>query len=605
MTILLKSFQTVTVADIFKTYSKYLQEKKKTAELSNAKTALVRFTVPGWSNVYPSGTKSTADEVREGLAFLSQVTAEQFKEALSVQEAVFEHLQIDKSHRRRNRSPLNQMVMWAETQGYFGITEPENKTAQTDDEVTFRLRSPCGQRRQYAQDIKLRSTPRHGNYGLGSHPGDFVNSALEKQLNELVTYLSEKRRPPTIKKDLQQTKFLLGWLHRERGIPLDDLRLESIVPFIPINPILNDYKRKKGRDKGVVDTRRYDAAKFTLVRESKEQAVKTRERIKEYLTWQGNHPGSDAVALTAVINVAKFLYQKETETEETEDFDDIPVIKKLRKLRNGRAELVKTAPHAVPSSEKRIPWEDALKALRAVQKEADLRTQPLCSRPLAETTIAVNIQRLLILLLFMASPPDRSRTIRELEVGRTFVFGEYKNEKFTAAAKMKNPDEAEWLLHLLPADSKTGDTYGETWDSFPDTPEGFLADGKTFYYYLDLWINQYRAVFKPTHKCLLTQDNGKPLTTSSMWRRVRGLFFKHAGVPVPPQTLRKMYVTYLKNKRATAAELEAAAAIMRHSLKTQSEDYDEQERDDKVAPIHEFHERTMLAAFEDEKQKSA
>jgi hypothetical protein len=32
----------------------------------------------------------------------------------------------------------------------------------------------------------------------------------------------------------------------------------------------------------------------------------------------------------------------------------------------------------------------------------------------------------------------------------------------------------------------------------------------------------------------------------------------------------------------------------------QSEDYDEQERDDKVAPVHEFHERTMTAAFKDD-----
>ena len=103
------------------------------------KTALVRFTVPGWSNVYPAGTKSTTAQMTEGLAFLSQVTAEQFKEALSVQEAVFEHLQIDKDHRRRNRSPLNRMVTWAETQGYFDNTEPEGETAQTEAEVPLRV----------------------------------------------------------------------------------------------------------------------------------------------------------------------------------------------------------------------------------------------------------------------------------------------------------------------------------------------------------------------------------------------------------------------------------------------------------------------------------
>ncbi len=602
MTTISNLFQTVTAADIFNAYSGYLLEEGKKAELANTKTALVRFTVPGWSNVYLSGTKCTADQMREGLAFLSQVTAEQFKEAISVQEAVFEHLQVDKSHRRRNRSPLSQMVTWAEIRGYFASTEPEGETAQTEAEVPFRLRSPNGQALQNASSIKLRKTPRRKNYALGTQPGDFVNSALQKQLNELVTYLSEKRRPPTIEMGLQQINRLLGWLHRERGIPLEALRLESIVPFTPIKPILDDYKRKKGRDKGVVDTQRYNAAKFTLEQEAEEQAPKTGERIKEYLTCLGNHPGSDVVALKAFINVAKFLYRKETKKK---TFGDIPVIEYLRELHNGRSESAKNAPPSIPSSEKRIPWEDALKVLAAVQKEADLRTRPCDGKPLTERTIAENIQRLLILLLFMASPPDRSRTIRELEVDRTFMFGEYKNGKFRPAAKMRSPDEAEWYLHLLPADSKTGDIYGETWDDSPDTPEGFLANGKTFYYYLDLWLNQYRAVLKPTHKCLLTADGGKPFTTTSLGKRVRESFFKHTGVPVTPKELRKMYVTYLKNKRATEAELEGAATRMRHSRKTQSEIYDEQERDDKVAPVHEFHERSMTALFKDDQPESA
>ena len=520
-----------------------------------------------------------------------------------MQEAVFEHLQIDKDHRRRNRSPLNQMVAWAETQGYFDSTEPEGETAQTEAEVPLRLRSPHGQRRQYAQDIKLRSTKKRENYALGSHLGDSVNSALQEQLNELVTYLSEKRRPPTIKKDLTRIKLLLGWLHREKGVSLDDLKLESIVPFTPLKPILDDYRYKKGKNKGLIDDRRHERAEFTLKLEAEAQAPKTVEHIKEYLTWRKNHVASDVVALTAVINVAKFLYRHETEKKKT--FGDIKVIEELREVRNDRAESAKTAPPAVPYSEKSIPWEDALKVLRAVQREADLRTSPCTGRPLAEITIAENIQNLLTLLLFMASPPDRSRTFYELEVGRTFVFGQEINGKFTAAAKMKNPDEAEWLLHLYPADSKTGDIYGETWDSFPDTPKGFLADGKTFYYYLDLWRNQYRAVFKPTHKCLLTTEKGKPMDSTSMWKSVRELFFKHTGVPVAPKELRKMYVTYLKDSEATASELEAAAAIMRHSTKTQSDIYDQQKREGKVAPVQKFHERTMMAVFKDDQQKSA
>ena len=66
-----------------------------------------------------------------------------------------------------------------------------------------------------------------------------------------------------------------------------------------------------------------------------------------------------------------------------------------------------------------------------------------------------------------------------------------------------------------------------------------------------------------------------------------------------------MYVTYLKDSEATEAELEAAAARMRHSREMQSEIYDQQERGKKVAPVQDFHKRTMMAAFKDDQQKGA
>ena len=596
MTTNLNLFQTPTVADIFKDYADYLLAGGKKAELANTKTTLIRFTVPGWSNVYPSGTKSTADEMREGLAFLSQVTVEQFKDARSVQEVVFDHLQIDKSRRRKNRSPLNQLVKWAEMQGYFSSTNPEDNIAP-EAGAPLSTRSAHGQKRQRARDSRLK--PRPKAYALGTQPGDYINSALQEQLNELVADIGQRKRKTSIKSNLQPIKFLLGWLHREKGIPLDRLELESIIPFSPVKPKLNDFKRTKGKDKGAVDVKRYADAKFHLELEAEEGANQAVQRIKAHLDWRGAHPRTDSISIGAFINLAKFLYRYETETEK---FDDIIVIKKLRALRTGYVKLANSTPQSVPHSQKSIPWEEALKVLRAVQQEADSRTRLSRGRPLHETNIARNIQRLLILLLFMASPPDRSRTIYELEVGKTFLFGQRKNGVFKPAARMSNPEEAEWYLHLLPADYKTGNTYGEVWDRFPDTPEGFLGNGKTLYYYIDLWLNQYRAVFKPTHKCLLTSIKvDKPLSSNSIYERLREAFFKHTGVPVTPKELRKMYVTYLKDSGATEAELEAAAARQRHSRKMQSENYDQQERGKKTAPVEEFHRRTMMAAFKDDK----
>jgi hypothetical protein len=359
---------------------------------------------------------------------------------------------------------------------------------------------------------------------------------------------------------------------------------------------MDHYRRTKGRDKGMVDMNRYGGAKATLELEAEAKANQTVQRLEAYLSWQGNKPGTAVSVLAAVINVAKFLYRQETKAK---DFDDIIVIKKVRDLCNDYAALVKKTPHTVPHYLKSMPWEEALEVIRKVQQEADLRTQPSTGKPLAEGTIARNIQRLLILLFFMAYPPDRSRTVYELEVGRTLRFGHYANGKFKNVEQMKNKADAAWWLHLLPADYKTGDTYEEVWDELPDTPIGFLGNGKTLYYYLDLWQNKHRAVFKPTHKCLLTSRTGKPLDADSMYRKVRELFFKHTGIPVTPRELRTMYVTYLKDSRATEAELEGAAARQRHSRKMQSEVYDQQERDKKVAPITDFHRRSIEALFKD------
>ena len=189
--------------------------------------------------------------------------------------------------------------------------------------------------------------------------------------------------------NLTPVKLLLGWLHREKGIPLETLKLDDVVHFSP-KVRAGNYLKTRGKYKGEIDRQRYSDAKFTFEEMAKELAAQTVQRIKEYITWQGNHPGSDAMALTAFINVAKFLYRHET--EETDDFDDIEVIKKLRKLHKERAKLVKSTPQAVPHSEKSIPWEDALNVIRAVQREADLRTQPATGRPRAEGAIAQDIQ---------------------------------------------------------------------------------------------------------------------------------------------------------------------------------------------------------------------
>jgi hypothetical protein len=585
----------LSAADMLAAYADYLVALGKGKNYDLTRTAVLRYTLPGWTNVYPGKGKATAAQVAQGLKALSQITLEQFKEALAVQAQVFDHMQLEKKQRRTPRFYLTQMLNWAGSQGYFGSHLPTSQPSSTETNAPLRLQRQKGQARLTAGSVKLRNKPSHATYALGSVEGDVIHADLQKELDALSAYLAKlKQRQPTIKKHLKHITQLLGWLHREEGIPLETLKLESLVAFAPIRPKEKDCLYRRGKYKGEFDQNLHDIKRGTLIRRAKEKAKETRELVEKYLTWQGGHPSTALTAISSVINVAKYLYRDETEDDEYENFEDIPVIRRLRRLTAEKKGEVKIALPSVPYALKSLPWEETKKVILAVQVEADLRVQPMRGKPRTELSVARSIQKLLVLLLFISQPPDRSRTFYELEVGRTLRFGQYEGGRFTEANALPPNVKAEWWLHLKPKDYKTGDTYGEVWDKLHDTAPGFLADGKSMYDYIDLWLKQYRKAFKPTHNCLLTGRAGQAITGSGLWNRVREAFFRHAGIPVNPKELRKMYVTFLKTTGASAQVMEGARNRMRHSQKMQDEDYDQQDRLDKVAHVDKFHAQSSV-----------
>jgi hypothetical protein len=207
-------------------------------------------------------------------------------------------------------------------------------------------------------------------------------------------------------------------------------------------------------------------------------------------------------------------------------------------------------------------------------------------RPLA---IAVDLQKLLVIGLFCFIPPERNRTITELEIGRTLIRGTLDNGLFVPMDEMISPEKAKWFIKLSPEDYKTGKFYQDYCAPIDDIQ---LSNGKTFYGYIQRWIDEYRPLFDPGHNRLFVKvkttmggTSGEPITYRNMTGWVKYLFMKYTGVPVVPQSLRKMYVTFLRNSGASEAELEAAARAMHHSRAMQAAEYDEQELQDKLAPI--------------------
>ncbi|MBD2055633.1 site-specific integrase [Oculatella sp. FACHB-28] len=179
-------------------------------------------------------------------------------------------------------------------------------------------------------------------------------------------------------------------------------------------------------------------------------------------------------------------------------------------------------------------------------------------------------------------PPDRQRTYRELVEGKTLVQGELNGSHFTPKKRMANPENAKWYIRLEAPDYKTGNTYGTWWGEVPNVR---YPDGKTFYGYIDEWLNHWRQVFAPNHQYFFTQPNGKPFKASSLKELIRRVFYRLLDVPGTPHILRKMFITYLYEKQVPGHVLDSAALAMHHSRHMQAQSYNRQEQSDKLRPI--------------------
>ncbi|HEY9881748.1 MAG TPA: hypothetical protein V6D29_25075 [Leptolyngbyaceae cyanobacterium] len=272
----------------------------------------------------------------------------------------------------------------------------------------------------------------------------------------------------------------------------------------------------------------------------------------------------------------------------------------------------KKTPKVIPYKERSVSWDVVLEVLKQQQRKTEeiyryqtinRKGKTVSVRQLRKpTAIACDVQRLLVICFFALIPPDRNRTVRELELGRTLIKGVKQGDTFVPLEQMAYPESAKWYIHLTPEDYKTGKVYGDYCTPIDNIE---LGNGKTFYDFLQAWIDQYRPLFKPDHNFLFIKVKsamggkaGEPMSRANLTSCVKALFYKFSAVPVVPQSLRKMYVTHLKNNRASKAEMEAAAKAMKHSTLMQNTEYDEQDLEDKLAPIVELNQQFVKRAFQ-------
>ena len=181
--------------------------------------------------------------------------------------------------------------------------------------------------------------------------------------------------------------------------------------------------------------------------------------------------------------------------------------------------------------------------------------------------IATMYQRYLV-LAFFACVPDRQRTIRELELGRTFIRKDSPSQGSGTGPY--------WIIKHGPDDYKTGFTYG-------DRPPLVLSSHLTIE--IDNFLERWRPALCPSTNMLFAQPRtGKPLTRDSVYSIVARSCFERTGKKTNPHLLRDMIVTHVRGTDATERDLEALALYMGHSVSMQRSSYDRRTTGEKVAP---------------------
>ena len=287
----------------------------------------------------------------------------------------------------------------------------------------------------------------------------------------------------------------------------------------------------------------------------------------------------EANLLRGLTKLLKFRFAKESQCDPAyggKSFDDIPIIQELRKLHRDANKRQSVAPRSSDESRKWLPWSEFLGVIEALKAEvlthvetyeskfeATNKEETKAAQALRRKT-AIDFQKYLILALF-ACIPDRQRTIRELEIGTTFV---------------KDEEQDVWVVRHGPDDYKTGKTYGER---PPLVVSPHLGPA------IDDFLTRWRPCLCPSSDRLFVQPRtGNPMSRDSIYQAVARSCYKHTGKKTNPHLLRDMVVTHVRESDASEKELEALALYMGHSIQMQRTSYDRRTLTKKVAPAVEL-----------------
>ena len=242
------------------------------------------------------------------------------------------------------------------------------------------------------------------------------------------------------------------------------------------------------------------------------------------------------------------------------------MIREIRKYHRDVGRKQRLAPRVSDEDKKWLSWPEYLRVVgehhrisQSLLEAYDGSDPSSLSEFTKEHRDIAYAMEIFLVLAFFANIPDRQRTIRELEIDRSFVR-----------------ERDAWGIKHSPADYKTGKTYG-------DRPLMLLPTSLTPF--IDEYLTKWRLCLRPQTKHVFVQPRtGKPLSGDSLYRLFVQACFRITGKRTNPHLLRDMVVTHVRESDASEKELEALALYMGHSVAIQRSSYDRRTLDKKVEP---------------------
>lgn len=570
-----------TVYDVLVAYS----QKKSDADFKQVRTALLRYVIPGWGGPAPFGLRMKEHDIQIGMSYLKKINVGRLADALKVQEQVFNEQKASHASRRNYRYHLSCLINYYESS--IEILSISNST-ESKAKQKYRFHSPSGQSKERPGDYHKRLGVKQDKGETLALRDEELNPLVRQQLADYKIFRLKELRLASFKREIPTIKRVLGWLHHRKGIPIDELTLESIVPFKKIHYREIDFLDQRD------PFQKAAVAEKKAIYEANLLAKSVVDTIDEYKETASTMKGSAAASMmTVLIGLAKWIYRNETE----ENFLDIPILVQLRNLSRKYHEQAKQEGSRIPYSLKSVPWQEMFRLLKVLKFEADTAIRYRGVKR-TQAAVAESVQRLLVVSFFVAMPPRRPRVIAELEVGRTLQRGRVnvKEGMFIPESLLKPGEEVKWCIVLGPKDYKTGKIYGR--QSFEVNNLDF-EDGTTLYSYLDSWLSKYRSIKSSTGNNLFVIARGKytgfPATTSTVRHILENTTLRILGRPIPPKELRKMFVSYISNRPdISEADLEAAARAMGHSREMQMNVYDQVTSETRLAAGMELAQRLWI-----------